>query len=131
MREFPIPTHIVFTMMKDVFEFAEMEVCGILIGRQGRVEFVRSMSNIAEFPHIEYTFEPLEQIEAFTSVYDSGFEVLAVYHSHVAREAYPSPADIHFAAYPEMRYVILNQEAIRAFRIVDLVVTEEKIVLDY
>lgn len=131
MREFKIPQDVLFHMIRWTIECPDIEVCGVLIGRRGVIEHAVSMGNHAEFPDLEFAFDPLQQIEVWETAHKANLDVMGVYHSHVKREAYPSPADVHYAAYPGFRYVILNQNSIRAFTIVESDVVEEKIVLDY
>jgi [CysO sulfur-carrier protein]-S-L-cysteine hydrolase len=55
-----------------------------------------------------------------------------IYHSHTATEAYPSRTDIALAAEPGAHYVIVStrdpeRAELRAFRIVDGIVTEEEV----
>lgn len=131
MQDFKIPTDVIFNMMRHVFRSHGIECCGILIGRNGLVQYSHSMANIAEFPDIEYAFNPEEQIEVWHTAGERKMDIMGVYHSHVRGEAYPSAGDIHMAAYPSFHYVILTQSSIRSFRIADAEVTEEKVVLEY
>jgi proteasome lid subunit RPN8/RPN11 len=65
-----------------------------------------------------------------------GEEIVVVYHSHTATEAYPSRTDISLASEPQAHYVIVSTAksgarkglvSVRSFRIVDGAVTEEEI----
>ncbi len=60
------------------------------------------------------------------------WEFLAIYHSHTASEAYPSPTDVRLAFWPEAFYILVSlmdpeQPAVRAFRIADGQVSEEEL----
>jgi proteasome lid subunit RPN8/RPN11 len=66
----------------------------------------------------------------------TGEEIVVVYHSHTATEAYPSRTDISLASEPQAHYLIVStaesaasegQLSVRSFRIVDGAVTEEEI----
>ena len=66
----------------------------------------------------------------------TGEEIVVVYHSHTATEAYPSRTDISLASEPQAHYVIVSTAesgasegpvSVRSFRIVDGAVTEEEI----
>jgi proteasome lid subunit RPN8/RPN11 len=63
-------------------------------------------------------------------------EIVVIYHSHTATEAYPSRTDVSLAAEPQAHYVLVstaksdNQDGpveVRSYRILDGVVTEEEI----
>jgi proteasome lid subunit RPN8/RPN11 len=63
---------------------------------------------------------------------DHDEEPVVIYHSHTATEAYPSRTDVTFAGEPGAHYLLVStrepeSEEIRSFRIVDGVVTEEKV----
>ncbi|MFP5282694.1 MAG: Mov34/MPN/PAD-1 family protein, partial [Actinomycetes bacterium] len=67
---------------------------------------------------------------------DADEEIVVVYHSHTATEAYPSRTDIGLAAEPQAHYLLVSTAAtgpdpgpaeIRSFRILDGSVTEEEI----
>jgi proteasome lid subunit RPN8/RPN11 len=50
-----------------------------------------------------------------------GEELIAIYHSHPASQAYPSPTDRSEAHYPEAIYILVSLRSsspeVRAFRI--------------
>ena len=57
---------------------------------------------------------------------------MAIYHSHTASEAYPSPTDVRLAFWPEAYYLLVSladaaSPVVRAFRILDGAVKEEEI----
>ena len=73
-----------------------------------------------------------EQLQVFDLMDADGLELWAIYHSHTHSEAYPSETDIKLAFYPEARYLLLSladraAPVLRAFSIVDGVVTEEEL----
>src|SRR3712207_6478252 len=79
-----------------------------------------------------YEFDSMEQLKVWREMDDHDEEPVVIYHSHTATEAYPSRTDISFAGEPGAHYVLVStREAddveFRSFRIVDGVVTEEKV----
>jgi proteasome lid subunit RPN8/RPN11 len=63
---------------------------------------------------------------------DLGLDLVGIFHSHVATEAYPSRTDVELAAYPDAAYLILSladQDApvLRAFSIRDGQVSEREL----
>ncbi|MBI3322690.1 MAG: M67 family metallopeptidase [Candidatus Omnitrophica bacterium] len=112
------------------------EACGYLAGRAGRVERVFTITNEAHSP-TWYEMSPVEQLRAQKEIREKSLEHLAVYHSHVATEAYPSRRDVERATavqdFFNGRYVLVTlmdegQARGRAFRIQDGNVTEEELV---
>jgi [CysO sulfur-carrier protein]-S-L-cysteine hydrolase len=71
-------------------------------------------------------------LQIFRECEDKDWTFLAIYHSHTASEAYPSPTDVRLAFWPEAAYVLISlsdpaRPVVRAFRIEDGAVTEERI----
>ena len=98
------------------------ETCGIIAGKDGRALKVFALPNNAPSPLTEYNAEPHALLEAFREIESRRWEHLAIYHSHPASPAYPSPTDIARAFYPDALYLIISlmnpeQTSVRAFRI--------------
>jgi len=115
------------------------EACGLLAGkacpeqgrRDRRVEKVYQMTN-AEHSPVTYRLDPEEQYRAFVEIEEEGRERLAIYHSHSHSPAYPSATDLELAFYPDSLYLIISladraRPIIRAFRIVEGVIEEERV----
>ncbi len=107
------------------------EACGLLAGKDGRVEKVYGMTNADHSP-VTYRLDPEEQYRAFTEIEEEGWELLAIYHSHSHSPAYPSATDLELAFYPDCFYLIISladrdQPTIRAFRIVEGMIEEERV----
>ena len=107
------------------------EACALLGGRDGSVERVYALPNAEASPTF-YVVEPKAQLRAMTEMDDLGLDLVGIFHSHVATEAYPSRTDVELAAYPDAVYLILSladQDApvLRAFRIRDGRVDEEEL----
>jgi proteasome lid subunit RPN8/RPN11 len=113
------------------------EACGILAGKEGKVEKVYEMSNIDKSPST-FFMDAKEQLKVIKEIRNSGLEMIGIYHSHVASDAYPSTHDVELAYYPEVSYVIVSlrnkgNPRIRSFRIIEGNIEEEelKIAEDY
>ena len=113
------------------------EACGVIVGPEGSdvpTRLVR-MINADRSPTF-FRFEPQEQFALYKQMSTAGEEIVVVYHSHTATEAYPSRTDISLASEPQAHYVIVSTAessatdcpvSVRSFRIVDGAVTEEEI----
>jgi proteasome lid subunit RPN8/RPN11 len=98
------------------------EACGLVAAAGGRPARVIRMANAARSP----TFNEMD---------DRDEELLVIYHSHTATEAYPSRTDVSIAGYPEAHYVLVSTRSpdeteFRSYRIVDGVVTEEEVTVE-
>ena len=125
-------------LFKEITEHASCEfpneACGILSGSQGRVEKVYEMTNLDKCPST-FFMEPKEQLKVMKEIRNKGEEMLGIYHSHVASEAYPSSHDVELALYPEASYVIISikdkkNPSIRSFKIVEGEIAEEELKIE-
>ena len=70
-----------------------------------------------------FSFEPAEQFATVRQMRAAGVRLRAVYHSHPATPARPSPEDIRLANDPSLSYVIVSlaglQPDVKSFRIRD------------
>jgi proteasome lid subunit RPN8/RPN11 len=58
---------------------------------------------------VRYGVDPLEQFNAFRQIANHGWNLLAIYHSHLAGSPEPSPTDIAQATYPEAVYLVWSR----------------------
>jgi proteasome lid subunit RPN8/RPN11 len=91
------------------------EACGILGGRNGRVEKVYCMTNARPGP-VSYEMDPEEQFAVMKDIRQAGLEMVGMFHSHPGGPAYPSGIDVEKAYwpgtqlpnYPDAVYVIVS-----------------------
>jgi proteasome lid subunit RPN8/RPN11 len=88
-----------WTQMRDQLQAAlPEEACGLLAGRDTRVEAVYPLENAARSP-IRFVIDPGAQVAAMLQMEADGQELLAVYHSHPQGPPHPSGTDIREAGY--------------------------------
>jgi len=114
-------------------EEAPNECCGLLAGRNGRVERVYPGTNVDHSPYT-YLMDPKEQLAAFKDMEAAGLDLVGIYHSHTHTAAYPSRTDVPKAFYPDALHVIVSlakRDApdIRAFRVADGQIHEESVIV--
>lgn len=110
------------------------EACGILAGKEGRVEKAYQMANAERSPEI-FLMDPKEQFKVMKDIRSSGLEMVGIYHSHLKTEAYPSSHDVKLAYYPEVSYLIVSikdkdNPRLRSFKIVEGEITEEEVKIE-
>ena len=102
---------------------APKEACGLVAGRNARATRVIRCTNAHPAAVTRYTIDPREQLRAFRDMEANGEDLVAIYHSHPATQAYPSPTDRAEAHYPEAVYVLVSlrdtDPDLRAFEIKD------------
>ena len=113
------------------------EACGVIAGPAGSDDPVRyvQMLNADRSPTF-FRFDPQEQLRLYREMDDRDEEIVVVYHSHTATEAYPSRTDIAYAAEPQAHYLLVSTAEsgaaegpvqVRSYRIAEGVVSEEQI----
>jgi [CysO sulfur-carrier protein]-S-L-cysteine hydrolase len=109
------------------------EACGVVAGPAGsdRPERFVPMVNAARSPTF-YEFDSQDLLRLYREMDDRDEEPVVIYHSHTATEAYPSRTDVSLAMEPYAHYVLVStrepdEVEFRSFRIVDGVVTEERV----
>jgi [CysO sulfur-carrier protein]-S-L-cysteine hydrolase len=110
---------------------APNEACGILAGKDYKVEKVYEMVNTDNSAKT-FFMEPKQQLKVMKEIRNLGLEMIGIYHSHLETEAYPSTHDVELAYYPDASYVIVsikdrNNPSIRSFKIVEGKITEEEV----
>jgi proteasome lid subunit RPN8/RPN11 len=86
-------------MVAQALEELPNECCGIILGKDGAATKLFHARN-AEASPFRYNIDPLDLLKAEREADANGWEVLVIYHSHVASEAYPSPTDVRLSQWP-------------------------------
>jgi proteasome lid subunit RPN8/RPN11 len=107
------------------------EACGILAGKDSRVERVYRMEN-KDRSAGSFFMDPQEQLKVMKEIRASGLDFIGIYHSHPETKAYPSAHDVELAFYPEVSYLIIslednNDPGMHSFRIIEGKITEEEV----
>jgi proteasome lid subunit RPN8/RPN11 len=126
-----LPREFIDEMVAHAREDAPNECCGIIAGKDGTATKLFRAKNAEASPY-RYSVDSTDLFRIFREcdVNDWGF--LAIYHSHTASEAYPSPTDVRLAFWPEAYYILVSLEnpeepVVRAFRIEDAEISEEEL----
>lgn len=75
------------------------EACGLLGGREGRVESVHPVQNARPSPS-RFSMDPGGQFRALDEISRAGRELAGIYHSHPRGPAAPSSADLEESRWP-------------------------------
>lgn len=116
-----LPRTLVNQILHHAQASPELEVCGLIGAVNGIPHSCHPVANVAASPEIRFQLDPAGQIEAMRKIRESGEELFAVFHSHPAAPAEPSPQDLAEAVYDALYLVIsLNTKGVlemRGFRI--------------
>jgi len=126
------------------------EACGILAGPPSHSPICRAGLNLpysntvlrrvtktyemtnAEKSAATFFMDASEQLKVMKEIRVLNLEMVGIYHSHVASEAYPSSHDVEMAFYPEVSYVIVSLKSMdnpvtKSFKIIGRKITEEEL----
>jgi len=127
-----LPRACVDAMIRHARAFVPQECCGLIAGEGGRAVKRYELRNV-DPSVLRYNADPHDLLAAMREMWERGWDLLAIYHSHTHTPAYPSATDVRLAFYPEAYYVIVSLQEpdlprVRAFRIVDGAITEHNLV---
>jgi len=94
-------------MLDYVEHSAPLESCGLLAGKNDRVEKVLFIRNQAQSP-VRFVMDPYEQLKAFDWIESNQLDLLGIFHSHPGGPETASATDIAEAAY-EVVYLIWSR----------------------
>ena len=126
-----LPASFIDEMVAHAREDAPNECCGIIAGANGDATRVFRALNSEASPY-RYSVDPKDLFRIYRECEENDWNFLAIYHSHTASEADPSPTDVRLAFWPEAYYILVSladaeNPVVRAFRILDSTVTEEEL----
>jgi proteasome lid subunit RPN8/RPN11 len=128
-----IHAKLVEAMLAQAHRDHPFETCGVIAGPEGSNLPLRliPMRNAAQSERF-FEFDPQQHLQVWQEMDARGEEPIVIYHSHTGSQAYPSRSDVECATETNTHYVIiptdsLHGEGIRSFRILDGMVTEERV----
>jgi len=136
-----LPKTMVDEMIQHAINDLPNECCGIITGKDGVAAQLYRTRNVEASP-FRYNIDPRDILKVEREMDDAGLQVLVIYHSHVASEAYPSPTDVRLSQwpgtdppmdlYPGAYYVLVSLKdpdnpVVRAYTITQGVVEEQPI----
>lgn len=110
------------------------EACGVVTGPAGSDTPTRfiEMANAARSMTF-FEFDSMDLLRLYRDIEARDEDIVVIYHSHTATEAYPSRTDVSYGNLnPEAHWVLVStrepdSEEFRSYRIVDGEVTEEPV----
>jgi len=94
-------------MIRHVEAQKPLEACGLLAGKNNRVEKVIFVRNQAQSP-VRFVMDPYQQLGAFEWIESHALELVGIFHSHPAGPETVSATDIAEAAY-EVVHIIWSR----------------------
>jgi proteasome lid subunit RPN8/RPN11 len=128
-----ISPELLHAVIEHAQENPKIECCGLVAVKPSPDGAKRHAVEVyhAENIHasaLKFEIDPLEQLKLTNTIEERGWEIGAIYHSHVRSEPYPSQTDISFAAHlgrvewiiiglhggePEVRSYLIEDDGVR------------------
>lgn len=96
-----------------------VEICGLLLGRDGRVEEARPCRNVAVDPARRFEIDPAALLAAHRAARAGGPTILGCYHSHPSGRPEPSARDAAAAEPNGWLWLIVANGQLRGWRAVE------------
>jgi [CysO sulfur-carrier protein]-S-L-cysteine hydrolase len=96
-------------MIDHVDAHAPLEACGLLAGRDSKVEKIFLVQNQARSA-VRFVMNPVEQLAAFAWIDSKGMDLLGIFHSHPTGPETVSATDIAEAAYAVVHVILSHMD---------------------
>ncbi len=113
-----ISSELLARILAEAAATPDVEVCGLLLGWDGRVEEARACRNVAADPSQTFEIDPTALIAAHRAARDGGPAILGCYHSHPSGLAVPSRRDAGDAAANGWLWAIVAGPDVQVWRAV-------------
>jgi [CysO sulfur-carrier protein]-S-L-cysteine hydrolase len=107
-RQLILSKHHWQQMLDHIDQQTPLEACGLLAGKEDRVEKVIPVRNQSQSP-ARFVMDPYEQLEAFHWMESNRLDLLGIFHSHPTGPGTASAIDIAEAAY-EVTHIIWSRD---------------------
>ena len=96
--EIEVTSGAIATLIAESARTAPLECCGLLLGREGRIEEARTADNVADDPARRFEIDPAALLRAHREARTGGPELLGYFHSHPNGHPLPSATDCEHAS---------------------------------
>jgi len=86
------------------------EICGLLLGREGRIEAAAPVPNVAPDPRRAFLLDPATHLRVSREARQGGTRIIGCYHSHPGGDPRPSALDAAHAAEQGFHWLILADD---------------------
>lgn len=114
--EIEVTSGAIATLIAESARTAPLECCGILLGREGRIEEARAADNVAEEPSRRFEIDPVALLRAHREARTGGPELLGYFHSHPNGHPLPSATDCEHASGDNRLWAIIADGKVKFYR---------------
>jgi len=94
----PVTSDVIATLLAQAARAAPQEACGLLLGRDGRIDTVVEAANVSPDPLVRFEIDPAALFAAHRAARAGGPDLIGYYHSHPAGHPRPSATDCAHAS---------------------------------
>ncbi len=114
--EIVVTSGAIATLLEEATRAAPAEACGLLLGRDGRVERAEPAANVAADPLRRFEIDPAALVAAHRAARAGGPEIVGYYHSHPTGHPVPSATDCEHASGDGRAWAIVADGAVGFWR---------------
>jgi proteasome lid subunit RPN8/RPN11 len=103
-----IRQRIINNIKNHALKDAPKEACGILVGKNSKVEEIYECKNSSESPETNYVIAPSDLLTTLEDLEKESNDIIGFYHSHPTGPDKPSSIDIDRATWEDHSYVIVS-----------------------
>jgi proteasome lid subunit RPN8/RPN11 len=109
-----IASDLIAQIVAHALENPAIECCGVVAVESLEDRGERTATRVYRTENIhasalKFEIDPMELLRVNNAIDDEGWEIGAIYHSHVRSEPYPSQTDVGFAAqWPGVEWIIVG-----------------------
>ena len=114
--EIEVTSGAIATLIAESARTAPLECCGLLLGRDGRIDLARVAANVAENPAQRFEIDPAALLAAHREARSGGPELLGYFHSHPNGHPLPSATDCEHSSGDGRIWAIVANGEVRFYR---------------
>lgn len=113
-----IASGVAQTLIAQGADAAPNEACGLLLGKDGRVETAVPTRNVSPHPERAFEIDPAMLLQTHRNARTTGQKVVGHYHSHPNGKAEPSLRDAAHAVENGQLWLIIAAGQVHAWRVI-------------
>lgn len=111
-----VTSDVIATLVAEAARAAPAECCGLLLGRNGRIEEARPADNVSPDPLLRFEIDPAALFAAHRAARSGGPELVGYYHSHPSGHPRPSATDCEHASGDDRAWAIVASGEVAFWR---------------
>ncbi|RZK02358.1 MAG: M67 family peptidase [Novosphingobium sp.] len=111
-----VTSDVIATLVAEAARAAPEECCGLLLGREGRIEGAIPAANVAADRQRHFEIDPAALFAAHRAARAGGPELIGYFHSHPSGHPVPSATDCEHASGDDRAWAIVAEGTVAFWR---------------